>query len=186
MSDQTETTESAVETTVETTKTAETKAGAKLSYDELDEYHERAIKDNVSLRTKNSEYKARLKELEGQASKAAELEEQVSTITAQARDKVTNAEFWALLKSDGVTDRDALKLLDMSSVKYDEHGDPLNVAEVYAGFKEAKSYLFGSNAKAADTSTSSVKTPPKAETTGFNWLTATAEEAAKARKPSRI
>jgi cell division septum initiation protein DivIVA len=184
--DESATTEAKTIVEAPVTKSVETKAGAKLSYDELDEYHERAIKDNVSLRTKNSEYKARMKELEEQAGKATALEEQVTKIEAKAREKVTNAEFWALLKADGVTDRDALKLLDTSTVKYDEDGDPINVAEIYEGFKESKSYLFGGNTKAETKSTSVLKAPEAKATTGIDWNTATAEEMARARKPSRL
>lgn len=121
------------------TQTATSSAKTDISAEEL---LDRTIGENAKYRQKNAEYKQRIKELETQAQKASELEEQVTKVEQRARERITQAELWAMLKADGVQDRDVLKLMDTAAVEYDEDGNPKNLEDIYAGFKETKSYLF--------------------------------------------
>jgi hypothetical protein len=184
----TSTEEAATATTSQssTTPKVEAAAGAaKLSYEQLDEYHERAIADNVKLRKANSDYKAQMKELNEQASKAAALEESIPKIEQQARERVAKAEFRARLRNEGIDNANALKLLDLSIVKYDDEGDVANADEVWDQFREANPFIFGSK-QAVNTSTSSVHKAPEPKITEIDWLKVSAEERKRASKPSRL
>lgn len=187
----TETTETPeLETVAETkattsTKTESTTAGAdKPTYEKLDEHNGQLLADNKKYRDKINELKTQARELDAQARKAAELEESIPKIEQQARERVAKADFRARLRAVGIDDPDVLKMVDLSAVKFDDEGEPVNVDEVWTAFQEAKSYLFAGKA-AVDTSTSSVHKAPRRTDDTIDWLTATAEEVKAHRQSVR-
>lgn len=59
-----------------------------------------------------------------------------------ANDRIIRAELKAEAIKAGLVDLDALKMLDTSSVKLDDQGNPTGAAELFAALKESKPYLF--------------------------------------------
>jgi hypothetical protein len=79
-----------------------------------------------------------------------------------ANDRIIRAELKAEAVKAGLVDLDALKMLDTSSVKLDEQGNPVGAAELFAALKESKPYLF----TAAPVHSSQPNPPPPAPKPG--------------------
>lgn len=146
------------------TEVKETAGAGKYTYEQLEAFREEAIADNVKLRTKHAEYKTRIGDLEQQARKADELEKEVTTLKTSARVEVAQARLEALAVKEGIVDPDALKLIDLSELKFDDNGKPENLKALLDSFKEAKPHFFTEGA-AKSASTSSTVKMPKADLT---------------------
>ncbi len=149
------------------TEVKETAGAGKYTYEQLEAFREEAIADNVKLRTKHAEYKTRIGDLEQQARKADELEKEVTTLKTSARVEVAQARLEALAVKEGIVDPDALKLIDLSELKFDDNGKPENLKALLESFKEAKPHFFTEGA-AKSASTSSTAKMPKADSTTPN------------------
>jgi hypothetical protein len=102
------------------------------------------------------------------AAKAAEEKATADTAAATtaaeqaANDRIIRAELKAEAIKAGLVDLDAMKMLDTSSVKLDEHGNPTGAVELFAALKESKPYLF----TAAPVHSSQPNPPPPAPKPG--------------------
>lgn len=130
--------------------------------DKFEEFYHNSVRDNAKLRSKNSEYKNQISELEQQARRADELENEVTSLKTSARVEVAQARLEALAIKEGIVDTDALKLIDPKELKFGEDGKPENLADLLNSFKEAKPHFF-KEAAAESASTSSVHKMPNAK-----------------------
>ena len=87
---------------------------------------------------------------------AAKLEE----TTKAANDKIMHAEVAALAIKEGLVDRDALKLADLSKVELGEDGVLKGADDVIKGLKESKPYLFGKAPHSSDPNNPPRSDPP--------------------------
>jgi hypothetical protein len=87
--------------------------------------------------------------------RAAELEQQVRSLSEQARTNLVMSELKAEAIRAGMVDLDGLKLLDTSGVTIGEHGEVAGAASVMDRFRRAKPWLFGG----ASTTTTAVPPP---------------------------
>lgn len=96
----------------------------------------------------------------------------------RANQRVMRAELKAHAVKAGLVDMEALELLDLSSVKFNDKGELEGVDELFEAAKKAKPYLFGSQ-----NTGSTEKKPPPAENTpkDVRKLTAAEYEAEKAK-----
>lgn len=156
------------------------------TYEQLEADYESVIKDQVKARAKINEYKSTISALEPQARKVTELEEKVTQTSTAYQVKLAQAEFKGRLRAEGITDPDILKLIDLSTAKVGDDGEVANADEIWDKFKASKAYLFQGK-EPVNTSSGSTRDKPKPDSgTQIDWLKATAEEVAKARKPSRL
>jgi len=145
--------------------------------------HARELRrENAALRekTKAIDEAAAQAKIDDAVKKAidAQKAETKATLDAEraATDKrIINTELKAAAVALGIQDTDALKLVDISTLKVDENGEVAGVTELLEAFKTAKPYLF----KAPVTETSQTRqTPPKKKVETFDARTATKEEIA--------
>lgn len=123
--------------------------------------------DEIDLLKKDIKYreqlKASLKENEAFKIEAEKEKKQLSDkalnleSTANSfKDKYAQAELKAHAVAAGLTDLDAIKMMDTSSVTVDENGDVKGVEEVISAFKASKPYLFASDKKTSSSTNSTV------------------------------
>lgn len=104
-------------------------------------------------------------------------EKQAAEAMTQAQARVVNADLRLAAKDAGANDvADVLALMPRDRIKLDEAGEITNAADLIAGLKTAKPYLFGA------ASTSSTAAPPtQAPAKAKSAMDMTAEEYAAAR-----
>ena len=114
-----------------------------------------------------------------------ELTAKIDEASKSASEKIKAAEVAALAIKEGLVDRDALKLADLSKVEIDESGNLKGADDVIKALKESKPYLFGT----ASSSSNPEKKPPPEETETKKATEMTKEEYDKAKqellKPSK-
>ncbi|WP_199499906.1 phage scaffolding protein [Methylovirgula sp. 4M-Z18] len=110
--------------------------------------------DLRDMRRESAGYRRRAAEAQA---RVAELEAALSARDQAAREQLIRAELKTAALQAGMIDLDALKLIDPSSVRLDEHGDVIGVQALLTEAKQAKPYLF------ASTNTSSTAAPPPAQ-----------------------
>jgi hypothetical protein len=76
-------------------------------------------------------------------SRAADLEQQIRSLSEQARTNLVMSELKAEAVSAGMIDLDGLKLLDASTVTVGDRGEVTGAATVMEHFRRAKPWLFG-------------------------------------------
>lgn len=81
--------------------------------------------------------------IEALKARAATLEQQVRTLSEQARTNLMTAELKAEAVRAGMVDLDGLKLLDASSLTISEQGDVTGAAALMDRFRRQKPWLFG-------------------------------------------
>jgi hypothetical protein len=87
--------------------------------------------------------------------RAAELEQQVRSLSEQARANLLMSELKAEAVRAGMVDLDGLKLLDTSTLTVGDQGEVAGVAAVMDRFRRTKPWLFG-----AQSSTTTAVPPP--------------------------
>jgi hypothetical protein len=95
--------------------------------------------------------------LDSLRARAAELEQQVRSLSEQARVNLVMSELKAEAVRAGMVDLDGLKLLDTSSVAVGEGGEVTGAAAVMERFRRAKPWLFSSP------STTTTAVPPPSQ-----------------------
>ena len=100
--------------------------------------------------------------LEQLRSRAADLEQQVRSLSEQARTNLVMAELKAEAVRAGMVDLDGLKLLDTSAVTIGEGGDVTGAATAMERFRRAKPWLFG-GASSTTTAVPPPSQPPRAK-----------------------
>lgn len=104
-------------------------------------------------------------------------EARAAEATTQAQARVVNADLRLAAKDAGANDTaDVLALMPRDQIKLNESGEIINAAELIAGLKTAKPYLFG----AASTS-STAPSPNPAPAKAKSAMDMTADEYAAAR-----
>lgn len=161
----------ATQATVETTATEATEATAKVEKPAAREAKSKQEVENELFETisKNASYRQRIKELEAEVKRGAELEASVADMKTAHRIEVAKARIESLAIKEGILDPVALAALDTSALKFDENGKPENLSEVLTNFKTSHPSLF------ASASTSSVSAVPPVQTSA-----ATAKEMSEA------
>jgi hypothetical protein len=81
--------------------------------------------------------------------RAAELEQQIRSLSEQARANLVMSELKAEAVRAGMVDLDGLKLLDSSTLTVGEHGEVTGAAAAIERFRRAKPWLFGGASRAA-------------------------------------
>ncbi|HEF4742812.1 TPA: hypothetical protein SAO08_002656 [Burkholderia multivorans] len=131
-------------------------------------------------RLKFQERESALTEAAGKLTAAEKAAQEAQTAAAKAADeRVLRAELKAVAIKHGVVDvTDALKVLDLSTVKLDADGNLTGADELFEAAKKSKAYLFG-----AQNTGSTEKKPPPAENTpkDVRKLSAAEYEAEKAK-----
>ena len=120
------------------------------------EYVHELREENKSWRTKLNERDTAVATEKARAD-AAEAARDAAKAEAEtaAQQKVMRAELKYVAAKHGLVDMDALNLLDLSTVKFDDKGNLVGADELFEATKKSKPYLFGT------TNTSSTsKTPP--------------------------
>lgn len=110
--------------------------------------------------------------------RVAELEARLADMEQRTTQRLVQSELKTHALRAGLIDLDALKLLDATSLKLDEHGNLPEAARLMTDLRRAKPYLFA----AANTSTPQA-TPPTSQPevkkatqmTHAEWQTARAE-----------
>lgn len=87
--------------------------------------------------------------------RADTLERQLSDARRDNQERLVRAELKAEAIRAGMIDLDGLKLLDLSEIKLDAHGEVKDAAALMAEFRRNKAWLFGS-----PSSSSSANPPP--------------------------
>ena len=100
--------------------------------------------------------------LESLRARAAELEQQVRSLSEQAHTNLVLSELKAEAVRAGMIDLDGLKLLDTSTVTIGNHGDVNGAATVMERFRRAKPWLFG-GASSTTTAVPPPSQPPRAK-----------------------
>lgn len=80
--------------------------------------------------------------IESLRARAADLEQQVQTLAAQARSNLVLSELKAEALRAGMIDLDGLKLLDMTAISVSDHGDVSGCASLIDRFRRDKPWLF--------------------------------------------
>jgi hypothetical protein len=93
--------------------------------------------------------------LDSLRARAAELEQQVRSLSEQARTNLVLSELKAEAIRAGMVDLDGLKLLDTSTITVGDRGEVTGAASVMDRFRRAKPWLFG----AASSTTTAVPPP---------------------------
>jgi hypothetical protein len=94
--------------------------------------------------------------------RAAELEQQVRSLSEQARANLLMSELKAEAVRAGMVDLDGLKLLDTSTLTVGEHGEVAGAAALMDRFRRTKPWLFGS-ASSTTTAVPPPSQPPRAK-----------------------
>ena len=94
--------------------------------------------------------------------RAAELEQQVRSLSEQARTNLVLSELKAEAVRAGMVDLDGLKLLDASTVAIGERGEVTGAATAMERFRRAKPWLFG-GASSTTTAVPPPSQPPRAK-----------------------
>jgi len=155
--------------------------------DQWREHARELRRENASLRekTKSIDEAAAQAKIDEAVRKAVEAQEtKTKAIIDAEREashrRIINSEVKGAALSIGLQDADAIKLIDISSLKVDENGEVAGVTELLAAFKTAKPYLFK---EAPAHSSNPNPPPPKAKVETFDARKATPEErAAKAKE----
>ncbi|MCB8880404.1 hypothetical protein ACELLULO517_09185 [Acidisoma cellulosilytica] len=92
--------------------------------------------------------------VEALKARAAALEEQIRTLSEQARSNLVLSELKAEAMRAGMVDLDGLKLLDASSLAIGEQGEVAGAAALMDRFRRQKPWLFG------QVSTTTTAVPP--------------------------
>jgi hypothetical protein len=100
--------------------------------------------------------------LDALRARAAELEQQVRSLSEQARVNLVMSELKAEAVRAGMVDLDGLKLLDTSAVAVGDRGEVTGAAAVMERFRRAKPWLFGS-ASSTTTAVPPPSQPPQAK-----------------------
>ena len=100
--------------------------------------------------------------LESLRARAAELEQQVRSLSEQAHTNLVLSELKAEAVRAGMIDLDGLKLLDTSTVTVGNHGDVNGAATVMERFRRAKPWLFA-GASSTTTAVPPPSQPPRAK-----------------------
>ncbi|MBV9251105.1 MAG: hypothetical protein JO227_17875 [Acetobacteraceae bacterium] len=87
----------------------------------------------------------------------AALEKQLAEERQRAETRIIRAELKAEALRAGIIDVDGLKLIDLSTAKLNDKGEVEGAAQMLAGLKRAKPWLFGAS------SSSSTSSPPPAQ-----------------------
>jgi hypothetical protein len=94
--------------------------------------------------------------------RAAELEQQVRSLSEQARTNLVMSELKAEAIRSGMVDLDGLKLLDTSAVTIGDRGEVTGAATAMDRFRRAKPWLFG-GASSTTTAVPPPSQPPRAK-----------------------
>lgn len=98
---------------------------------------------------------------EAAVKQAAEYAEaKIAEARSTADQRIIRSEIRAAAIKAGMIDLDGLKMIDTTSVKLDDNGEPIGAAELMEATKKAKPYLFG-DAKTSNTSTAPDPSPAK-------------------------
>jgi hypothetical protein len=100
--------------------------------------------------------------LDSLRARAAELEQQVRSLSEQARSNLVMSELKAEAVRAGMVDLDGLKLLDTTTVIVGERGDVTGAASLMERFRRAKPWLFG-GASSTTTAVPPPSQPPRAK-----------------------
>lgn len=99
-------------------------------------------------------------EIEALRARADELERQLTLIKADTDQKLIRAELKAEAVRAGIVDLDGLKLLDVSGAKMNERGEVEGGAQMIAGLKRGKPWLF-SAVSSSSSATAPTAAPPR-------------------------
>jgi hypothetical protein len=94
--------------------------------------------------------------------RAAELEQQVRSLSEQARTNLVMSELKAEAIRDGMVDLDGLKLLDTSAVTVGDRGEVTGATTAMERFRRAKPWLFA-GASSTTTAVPPPSQPPRAK-----------------------
>jgi hypothetical protein len=100
--------------------------------------------------------------LDSLRARAAELEQQVRSLSEQARTNLMMSELKAEAVRAGMVDLDGLKLLDASTVTVSERGEVTGAATAMERFRRAKPWLFG-GVSSTSTAVPPPSQPPRAK-----------------------
>jgi hypothetical protein len=100
--------------------------------------------------------------LDSLRARAAELEQQVRSLSEQARTNLVLSELKAEAVRAGMVDLDGLKLLDTSAITVGDRGEVTGAASVMDRFRRAKPWLFGA-ASSTTTAVPPPSQPPRAK-----------------------
>jgi hypothetical protein len=100
--------------------------------------------------------------LDSLRARAVELEQQVRSLSEQARSNLVMSELKTEALRAGMVDLDGLKLLDTSTVTVGERGEVTGAATVMERFRRAKPWLFG-GASSTTTAMPPPSQPPRAK-----------------------
>jgi hypothetical protein len=100
--------------------------------------------------------------LDSLRARAAELEQQVRSLSEQARANLVLSELKAEAVRAGMVDLDGLKLLDSSTITVGDRGEVTGAASVMDRFRRAKPWLFGA-ASSTTTAVPPPSQPPRAK-----------------------
>jgi hypothetical protein len=81
--------------------------------------------------------------------RAAQLEQQVRTMTEQSRTNLVLAELKSEALRAGIVDLDGLKLVDTAELAVNDHGEVTGAAALMDRFKRQKPWLFGGASSSA-------------------------------------
>lgn len=105
---------------------------------------------------------ADIETLDSLRARAVELEQQVRSLSEQARANLVMSELKAEAIRAGMVDLDGLKLLDPSAVAVGERGEVTGAATAMERFRRAKPWLFG-GASSTTTAVPPPSQPPRAK-----------------------
>ena len=128
------------------------------------EYVHELREENKASRVARLEAVGKVKAAEVLAAKhGADAEAKVKAAESAANDKVMRSELRALAREAGILDIDDLKLIDVSSLKVNEHGDVIGADALIKAFKEAKPYKFKETSSTSNTDPKPKPEPGKAK-----------------------
>ena len=105
---------------------------------------------------------ADIETLDSLRARAVELEQQVRSLSEQARANLVMSELKAEAIRAGMVDLDGLKLLDPSAIAVGERGEVTGAATAMERFRRAKPWLFG-GASSTTTAVPPPSQPPRAK-----------------------
>jgi hypothetical protein len=111
-------------------------------------------------------------------SRAETAEAALAAVQAETSARLVRAELKAEAIRAGMIDLDGLKLLDLSQIEVDEHGDVVEPAKVFSKLKRAKPWLFGGAGSSSAAAQAPRPEPPRqrqaSELSHEEWLAARA------------
>lgn len=139
------------------------------------DYEKKLRDENKKYRLRASDAEKRLADTETNHKTALEAVQKAAKEDSDKR--VVMAEFKAIAIKAGIVDVDGLKLLDTSTLKFNDKGELVGADELIEAAKKSKPYLFATTTSTTSTS----KTPPKVgdEPKSVKTMTDAEYEAAK-------